>query len=88
MAIRSRPIDGKIVITGANDRGVLYGAFALLRKVALGESIAKLDESSEPRVPVRWVNHWDNLDGIDRARLRRTVDLLGQRDMRVPISRA
>ena len=25
------------VITAANDRGVLYGAFALLRKIALGE---------------------------------------------------
>jgi alpha-glucuronidase len=61
-------IDGKIVITGSNDRGVLYGAFALLRKVALGESVEKLDEQSEPRVPVRWVNHWDNLDGsIERG---------------------
>jgi alpha-glucuronidase len=59
---------GKIVITGSNDRGVLYGAFALLRKVALGESVAKLDEKSEPRVSVRWVNHWDNLDGtIERG---------------------
>ena len=47
---------------------MLYGAFALLRKVALGESIASLDEKSEPRVPVRWVNHWDNLDGsIERG---------------------
>jgi len=60
--------DGKIVITGSNDRGVLYGAFALLRKIALGESVASLDEKSEPRVPVRWVNHWDNLDGsIERG---------------------
>ena len=63
-----KTVDGKIVITGADDRGVLYGAFALLRKVALGESIAALDEKSEPRVPVRWVNHWDNLDGsIERG---------------------
>ena len=63
-----KTVDGKIVITGADDRGVLYGAFALLRKVALGEPIANLDEKSEPRVPVRWVNHWDNLDGsIERG---------------------
>ena len=63
-----KTVGGKIVITGADDRGVLYGAFALLRKVALGESVAKLDEQSEPRVPVRWVNHWDNLDGsIERG---------------------
>ena len=47
---------------------MLYGAFALLRKIALGESIEKLNEKSEPRVPVRWVNHWDNLDGsIERG---------------------
>jgi len=59
---------GKIVITGSNDRGVLYGAFALLRKVALSESLVNLDQKSEPRVPVRWVNHWDNLDGtIERG---------------------
>ena len=63
-----KTVDGKIVITGADDRGVLYGAFALLRKVALGESVARLDEKSEPRVAVRWVNHWDNLDGsIERG---------------------
>jgi alpha-glucuronidase len=63
-----KAVDGKIVITGADDRGVLYGTFALLRKVALGESINNLDERSEPRVPVRWVNHWDNLDGsIERG---------------------
>jgi len=60
--------NGKIAITGEDDRGTLYGAFALLRKVALGESVANLNEREEPRVPVRWVNHWDNLDGsIERG---------------------
>jgi len=58
----------RIVITAPTDRGVLYGAFGLLRKIALGESITNLDERSEPRVPERWVNHWDNLDGtIERG---------------------
>ncbi len=33
-----------IVITGQNERGVLYGSFALLRKIALGESVADLDQ--------------------------------------------
>src|ERR1035441_4734042 len=33
-----------IVITASNDRGVLYGTFALLRKIALGEPIAALNE--------------------------------------------
>jgi alpha-glucuronidase len=59
---------GQINIRGSNDRGVLYGAFALLRKIALGESIVNLNEKNEPRFPVRWVNHWDNLDGsIERG---------------------
>src|SRR6266850_3039131 len=53
------------VVTAANDRGVLYGTFALLRKIATGESI---DEQQSPHAPVRWVNHWDNLDGsIERG---------------------
>jgi len=33
-----------VIITAANDRGVLYGVFALLGKVARGESIGALDE--------------------------------------------
>ena len=56
------------VITGSNSRGVLYGSFALLRKIALGEAIASLDEKQAPSVPVRWVNEWNNLDGtIERG---------------------
>lgn len=57
-----------IVIAAANDRGVLYGAFALLQKIALGERIENLNETHEPAVPIRWVNHWDNLEGtIERG---------------------
>ena len=56
------------VITAANERGILYGAFALLRKMSLGESIAELDEKQVPAAPVRWVNQWDNLNGsIERG---------------------
>ena len=56
------------VITAANDRGVLYGVFGLLRKIALGEAVERLDEKHTPYAPVRWVDHWDNLDGtIERG---------------------
>ncbi len=56
------------IVTAVNDRGLLYGAFALLRKMALGETLANLDERQSPAVPVRWVNQWDNLDGtIERG---------------------
>ena len=47
---------------------MLYGAFALLRKIAVGDSIARLNEKQTPYAPVRWVNQWDNLDGtIERG---------------------
>jgi alpha-glucuronidase len=60
--------DHSIAITGADDAGVLYGAFALLRKIADGESLTALDERQSPYAPVRWVNQWDNLDGsIERG---------------------
>ena len=48
-----------IIVTAENDRGVLYGSFALLRKIALGEPIADLDEKQAPYAPVRWLNLWD-----------------------------
>jgi alpha-glucuronidase len=62
---------GKIAslrITGGDDRGTLYGVFALLSKIARVESLANLDETQQPSAPVRWVNDWDNLDGtIERG---------------------
>jgi alpha-glucuronidase len=57
-----------LVITAVSDRGVLYGAFALLSKIARSESLAALDEVQQPYAPIRWVNQWDNLDGrIERG---------------------
>ena len=57
-----------LVITAPNDRGVLYGAFALLRKIGLQEPVARLDISESPYAPVRFLNHWDNLSGsIERG---------------------
>jgi alpha-glucuronidase len=68
--LKSKALNGSrhIVITGADDAGVLYGAFALLRKIALGESIDELDDKQSPAVPLRWVNQWDNINGtIERG---------------------
>ena len=56
------------VIAGGSERGVLYGVFALLRKIALERPINALDETGVPYAPIRWVNQWDNLDGtIERG---------------------
>ncbi len=67
-AFRIRTSKGDVLITASNDRGVLYGAFTLLQRLALGEGIRNGDETFEPAVPIRWVNHWDNLEGtIERG---------------------
>jgi alpha-glucuronidase len=56
------------LITAMNDRGVLYGVFALLSKIALGAPIPQMNEQQVPYAPTRWVNQWDNLDGtIERG---------------------
>jgi alpha-glucuronidase len=58
----------RIIIAAPNDRGVLYGTFALLRKIALRRPPAEFEEVQEPYASIRWINHWDNLDGtIERG---------------------
>jgi len=57
-----------IVIVSPNDRGVLYGVFAFLNKIALGQDIKLINEVQQPSAPIRWVDHWDNLNGtIERG---------------------
>src|SRR5580704_14949748 len=76
-----------LLITGGDDRGVLYGVFALLSKIARGESLANLDETQQPSAPVRWVNDWDNLDGtIERGYGGRSI-FFDADDVRTDLSR-
>ena len=57
-----------LVVTAKTDRGVLYGVFALLSKIARGESVTGIRETQQPFAPIRWVDQWDNLDGrIERG---------------------
>src|ERR1051325_4628261 len=58
-----RTVQHQTIVAGGSDRGVLYGVFALLRKIALQQPIDSLDEKQIPYAPIRWVNHWDTLDG-------------------------
>ncbi len=62
-ALKSTVTNGQqtFLIGSPTARGVLYGAFALIRH-GFAES------TSNPAVPIRWVNQWDNLDGtIERG---------------------
>ena len=57
-----------LIVTSPTDRGVLYGAFALLSKMARGENIVELDDVQQPHAALRWVDQWDNLNGsIERG---------------------
>ena len=69
-----RPGGRGVVIVARNDSGALYGAFALLRKMQLRQPINDLDVRDEPAIPMRIVNHWDNLDGtIERGYAGKSV---------------
>jgi alpha-glucuronidase len=68
--LRNAKIHGRecLLVVGDTDRGVLYGVFALLSKIARAESLVNLNEVQQPYAPIRWVNQWDNLDGrIERG---------------------
>src|SRR4030095_15860625 len=70
----------QLVIAGQNDRGVLYGAFALLQKVALGEDLSRIADTQEPAAAISWGNKWDNLDGsIERGYAGRSIFFEGGR---------
>ncbi|MBV8515005.1 MAG: glucosiduronase [Acidobacteria bacterium] len=75
-------------ITGGDDRGVLYGVFALLSKIARVDPLANIDETQQPSAPVRWVNDWDNLDGtIERGYGGRSI-FFDADNVRADLSRA
>ncbi|MEP6907956.1 MAG: alpha-glucuronidase family glycosyl hydrolase [Pseudoxanthomonas sp.] len=63
--IRSMRIDGRqvTVIAAPEDIGVLYGAFHFLRLVQTANSLERLDVREAPRLKLRMLDHWDNLDG-------------------------
>ncbi len=63
-----------VVVAGADQRGVLYGAFALLRLLATHQNLAHLNHIDHPALPVRWVDEWDNPDGsIERGYAGRSL---------------
>ncbi|MDP4182881.1 MAG: alpha-glucuronidase family glycosyl hydrolase [Bacillota bacterium] len=57
-----------IVVTGKNDRGVLYGIFELLRLIRINTDLNGIAKIENPCNALRVVNHWDNMDGsIERG---------------------
>ncbi|HEX7236944.1 MAG TPA: alpha-glucuronidase family glycosyl hydrolase [Gammaproteobacteria bacterium] len=63
--LRTVELDGRrvTVIAANEDIGVLYGVFAWLRLAQTGGDLTELDVTSTPRIGLRVLDHWDNLDG-------------------------
>ena len=59
--------NGGYTICGQSPSGVLYGVFHFLRMAAGGE-LSQLPVEIVPAMPLRMMNHWDNMDGsIERG---------------------
>ena len=74
--VRSMRVGGRraIVVAANEDVGVLYGAFALLRQLQTSRSLRELRLRESPKVALRVLNHWDNLDGsVERGYAGRSI---------------
>lgn len=62
--IFSKTVNGKncIVITANTEIGILYGVFHFLRLLQTEQSLGNLNLSSSPKLQLRLLNHWDNLN--------------------------
>ncbi len=61
-AYRLHRVGDVLLVEGGDARGVLYGAFALLRDIGEEHSLRTLDVGSHPWGQVRWTNEWDNMN--------------------------
>lgn len=55
---------GVIVITSNSETGALYGGFHFLRLVQTLQPIDQLNISEKPKLNVRMLDYWDNLDDL------------------------
>ena len=56
-------VSGNIVLTAKEDVGILYAVFNFLKLIQTHQSIDKLAHLDGPKIDLRILNHWDNLDG-------------------------
>jgi alpha-glucuronidase len=62
--LRTASVGGRriTVIAASSDIGVLYGAFRYLSLIQTRQPVERLDIASAPKLQLRMLNHWDNLD--------------------------
>ncbi|MGB8259492.1 MAG: alpha-glucuronidase family glycosyl hydrolase [Terracidiphilus sp.] len=74
IAATDLPSRGSLLIAGGDERGALYGAFALLRLLAQEPRLPDTAVRSTPALAIRWVDEWDNADGsIERGYAGRSL---------------
>lgn len=57
-----------IVVAATGECGAMYGVFELLRLIQCGRDIAEINLCRTPEMPIRMINHWDNMMGdIERG---------------------
>lgn len=64
----------RAIIASSGEGGCLYGMFAFLRLLQMGEIGAGLQIADAPKNDLRIINHWDNLDGsVERGYAGRSI---------------
>ena len=67
-AYRISEKDRRVCISAGSECGLLYGAYALLRRQETGDRSQETGVIEKPFFKYRILNHWDNLDGsIERG---------------------
>ncbi len=59
VSIKSKTV---LVVTANTDIGVLYGVFRLLNLMQQNKSFNNIAQIDSPKIKLRMLNHWDNLD--------------------------
>lgn len=50
------------LITAKSDIGLMYGTFRFIQLLQTGEDISQLKIAESPKINIRMLNHWDDLD--------------------------
>lgn len=57
-----------MTVEASDENGILYGCFELIRQLSLGTQTQEISIEKSPAIPLRMLNHWDNMDGsIERG---------------------
>ncbi|MGO4920983.1 alpha-glucuronidase family glycosyl hydrolase [Maribacter spongiicola] len=59
LTFKNKPL---IIITAKKEVGLLYGTFRLLEFMQLHKPLTGIDVVDSPKIQLRMLNHWDNLD--------------------------